>query len=406
MKPPISLILITPTVMVSAMTAQGETNRADGRRRPWRPWLRYWQSRLQSRVAIYVRALLAGLAAGAALAAAATPPLRAYHADLSQTSVSGLSSGAFMAGQFGVAYSSIVVGTGVVAGGPYFCSGYQGSVRSYSYLSNAMSICMNPAASGVAPPDAGALWDEAKILATVGAIDNLAGVRRQHIYLFSGTQDHTVTQAVVDQTLRFYQLAGVPAAQIEYVNNVAAGHGMVVDDNSHAAVACDVTAPPYLNDCHFSQAHQLLRHLYADQVPPLAPPATTLSSTVKAFDQTEFSPYLLSGLADVGYVYVPKNCELTRCKVHVVFHGCKQDAQTVGATFYDGAEYNGTADSNNLIVLYPQVHASYWLPYNPQGCWDFWGYSSFNPFNPDFYSKNAPQLASIRAMLARLAAPR
>src|SRR5579862_7409382 len=63
------------------------------------------------------------LDAGAPPADAA--PLPALTIDLAQTSVSGLSSGAFMAVQFGVAFSSIVVGIGVFAGGPFGCS--QGS---------------------------------------------------------------------------------------------------------------------------------------------------------------------------------------------------------------------------------------------------------------------------------------
>ena len=36
--------------------------------------------------------------------------------------VSGISSGAFMAQQFAVAFSKTVTGTGVVAGGPYYVS--------------------------------------------------------------------------------------------------------------------------------------------------------------------------------------------------------------------------------------------------------------------------------------------
>ncbi len=64
------------------------------------------------------------------------------------------------------------------------------------------------------------------------------------------------------------------------------------------------------------------------------------------------------------------------------------------------------ADSNNIIVLYPQVQASALVPFNPKGCWDFWGYSSANPFAPDFYTRQAPQMAAVRAMLARLSEPR
>ena len=50
------------------------------------------------------------------------PPLGAYNADIKETSISGTSSGAFMAVQFGVSWSSIVRGVGVIAGGPYYCA--------------------------------------------------------------------------------------------------------------------------------------------------------------------------------------------------------------------------------------------------------------------------------------------
>ena len=71
------------------------------------------------------RALLA--AAGLALLhparpSAEEPALPTYNADIAQTSISGLSSGAFMAVQFGTAWSSIVIGVGAIAGGPFGCS--------------------------------------------------------------------------------------------------------------------------------------------------------------------------------------------------------------------------------------------------------------------------------------------
>ena len=43
-------------------------------------------------------------------------------ADLAATSVSGLSSGAYMAGQIQVAHAKDIVGAGIVAGGPYACA--------------------------------------------------------------------------------------------------------------------------------------------------------------------------------------------------------------------------------------------------------------------------------------------
>src|SRR5947209_19724094 len=48
--------------------------------------------------------------------------LRGYNAEIGESSISGISSGAFMAVQFGTAWSSVIKGVGVIAGGPYWCA--------------------------------------------------------------------------------------------------------------------------------------------------------------------------------------------------------------------------------------------------------------------------------------------
>src|SRR3954447_20003462 len=48
--------------------------------------------------------------------------LRGYNAAIAESSISGISSGAFMAVQFGTAWSSVIKGVGVIAGGPYWCA--------------------------------------------------------------------------------------------------------------------------------------------------------------------------------------------------------------------------------------------------------------------------------------------
>jgi hypothetical protein len=67
-------------------------------------------------------ALVSWSAAGHAQNAPQAFPLPALGTDPKATSVSGLSSGAFMASQFHIAYSSTVVGAGIVAGGPFACA--------------------------------------------------------------------------------------------------------------------------------------------------------------------------------------------------------------------------------------------------------------------------------------------
>ena len=59
---------------------------------------------------------------GAQRVAAEPVALPGYNADVRESSISGISSGAFMAVQFATAWSSIIQGVGVVAGGPYWCA--------------------------------------------------------------------------------------------------------------------------------------------------------------------------------------------------------------------------------------------------------------------------------------------
>jgi poly(3-hydroxybutyrate) depolymerase len=96
--------------------------------------------------------------------------------------------------------------------------------------------------------------------------------------------------------------------------------------------------------------------------------------------------------------------------VHVAFHGCRQSAEAVGERFIREAGYNRWADSNRLIVLYPQTQARYGLGYeggrwsyvyNPKACWDWWGYTGDR-----YATKAAPQMRVVQAMLERLGQPR
>ncbi|MFB8829392.1 hypothetical protein ACE0DR_08460 [Azotobacter sp. CWF10] len=77
------------------------------------------------------------------VATADAQPLKlpAYGADLYKTSVSGLSSGAFMTSQLYMVFSDIMVGAGIVAGGPYLCAK---SWAGNTLVENATTTCMNP----------------------------------------------------------------------------------------------------------------------------------------------------------------------------------------------------------------------------------------------------------------------
>lgn len=326
--------------------------------------------------------------------------LPALQADLRQTTVSGLSSGGFMAAQFAVAYSATVSGAGIVAGGPYYCASQPGRFPFIAYLNNALTTCMNPGDAQVAPPDAAGLLRAANDFARDKLIDDTSNLQRQRIYLFSGTKDQTVTRPVVEQVARFYQLAGTPAAQIRVADTVAAGHAILTD--SAQDTGCDKTQPPFINNCGFVQAREILQHLYPD----LQPSSGALKGKLISFNQRGFIKSSYSSMGNTGYAYVPAACNSESCRVHVVFHGCLQTTQAIGDKFYTSTGYNQVADTNKIIVLYPQVEPSPIYPYNPKGCWDFWGYTSINPYVPEFYRKSGTQMEAVKAMLDRLAARR
>ena len=117
----------------------------------------------------------------AALAAETLPQLGA---DIQQTSVSGLSSGGYMAGQFHTAHSKYVKGAAIVAAGPYACarSGVADSVSVFAIvvaanIAQAETGCMKTTLSRIADVlDGKRLASFAADLASQGEIDPLKGL--------------------------------------------------------------------------------------------------------------------------------------------------------------------------------------------------------------------------------------
>ena len=340
------------------------------------------------------RAVLLAAALLLPIGTPAAERLPALGVDLDGTSVSGVSSGAYMAVQFHVAHSRTVRGVGVIAGGPYFCA--EGSVT------RALFNCMTP--GGFTPlPAPAVLKAFTSNFAAAGQIDPIANLGAAKVWLFTGTRDGVVKSEVVEAARRYY-LQFVPPGNIVFEASVPAGHAMITYD---AGKACDLTQAPFINDCDFDAAGKLLEHIYG----ALAPAAAAPEGRMVAFDQREFaggSAYALS-LADTGFVYLPKACEMGGCRVHVAFHGCKQSAEAVGERFVREAGYSRWADTNRLVILFPQTIArngwgTWWggnFVFNPNGCWDWWGYTG-----PGYATKAGPQIRAVRRMIDRLSEPR
>jgi hypothetical protein len=323
--------------------------------------------------------------------------LPALGAAESNVSVSGISSGAYMAGQFQFAHSDIVSGAAIIAGGPYGCSESMfadtmpGTGTPMLNLSKAVNGCMLGLLSAWGVTDPARLADKARTRAERGQIGAIDDVRTDRVYLFTGRADRTVVPSVVKAAADLYAEIGVPRDQIKLVADVPAGHAFVTEN---AGAACDVSAKPYVVDCDYDQAGSLLTHIYGD----LAPRSSAPSGEYIIFDQNPFRlPGSRDGLDDHGVAYIPNGCRTeSGCRVHIAFHGCAQNRASGGEPFIRESGFDRWADSNNLILLFPQVEAT---PFNPQGCWDWWGYTG-----AAYLTRDAPQIAAVRAMIRKLAA--
>ena len=319
--------------------------------------------------------------------------LAGYGAAAGAITVSGVSSGGYMAIQFQVAHSNRVKGVAVLAAGPYYCA--QGSMWAAYYN------CMTPTAWADLPT-IDALKAQAERYAADGRIDPTANLAGTRLWFFSGSRDRTVERAVVEAAAKFYGAFGAKNVPIQ---SRPAGHGMVTQQSGGA---CMRTEPPFINDCDYDAAGARLVQLLG----VLKPPSLKDEGTVIPFDQKPFAggdAYALA-LGDTGYAYVPAACLRERCSIHVAFHGCRQGADTVGERFVLEAGYNRWADTNRLIILYPQAIARFGVGYsgghwsyvyNPRGCWDWWGYT-----DAQYATKAGAQIRAVLAMVERLAAPR
>ncbi len=343
-------------------------------------------------------------------------PLPGYNVLRGQSSISGLSSGAFMTVQLHLAHSASFMGAGIIAGGPFRCaeSFRQAALLAEdAWVQNALYICMNPL-SPAAAPSIPPLLKMARQCAERGEIDPLEQLARQRLYIFSGTSDSVVYSDTVRRTRDFYLALGVPESSILFRNDVAAGHAILTDNPEDSPLPSN--RPPYINNAGFMQSHEILRHLYGE----LADPVQQLGGELLRFDQTEFfEGDSRASMSEFGYAYIPRSVlEGAPARVHIALHGCKQgynyinyvngrpdieNSPPYGNRYITTTGYNHIADSNDIIVLYPQAQGiDNGETQNPDGCWDWWGYTSEDPSRPDYYSKHAIQISAIHRMLTRL----
>lgn len=252
------------------------------------------------------------------------------------------------------------------------------------------------------PPDLEPLFEKTDEWARGADIDDPRNIANQRIYIFAGYNDSVVNPKVGDAAYRFYlhYLSGRNNGNMFYQSAIGAGHSQVTVDYGEQ---CNKNEGEFIDHCNYDQAGILLQHTYGALNPKNR---DALSGKLVAFDQRELtspeSPASYS-MAETGYVYVPGSCaHQLPCRVHIALHGCKQNFATIKDHYIRHAGYNEWADTNRLIIVYPQTivgdpTTDPFTPINPFGCWDWWGYTNFN-----YAVKAGRQISTIKAMLDRV----
>jgi len=290
--------------------------------------------------------------------------------DKSRVTTSGISAGAIMAHQLHIAYSDIFSGAGIVSGGPYNCA--------ENSMLTALSRCMMNTDEPLPVPEFVAGIHSAAEAGGVADTGNLADDR---VWLFHGTKDSKISAEVHSAAATLYA-EFIPAEQMHSVDNVVTEHVFPTKGQGNG---CMEFVSPFVGDCDYDAAGQLLSYLYPGLETPNAEVETgLLEVTLPGAGEAD--------LLDAAYLYVPAACGEAdnSCALHLVLHGCAQSAETVGKEFIELSGYLPWAEANDIVMAFPQVKPSMVAPINPQACWDWWGYTG-----DDYAKRNGKQMHTL-----------
>ncbi|KUL82465.1 hypothetical protein ZTR_09943 [Talaromyces verruculosus] len=189
-------------------------------------------------------------------------------------------------------------------------------------------------------------------------IASVANLGQRKIYMWTGSSDTTVGPNVMNQ-LKAQLASFVNSANVSYVTTTGAVHTFPTDFNGAGDNSCSFSTSPYISNCNYDGAGAALKWIYGSLN---ARNTGTLSGSVLSFDQS--GSYGANGMDTTGYLFI----------------------QNTG--------YNKWADTNNMIILYPQAIPDYTIHAiwnggvlsNPNGCWDWVGW----------YGSNADQIGGVQ----------
>ena len=190
--------------------------------------------------------------------------------DRTAVTVSGLSSGGFFAHQFHIAFSKLVTGAGIIAGGPFGC--VESIPNPYVWfwtldrVSAATVACSHYYGDRYyglrpSPPKAD---DSVRLIRDAWrqhAIDDPANLAGHKVWLFHGRSDDVVPSGVESVVKQVYEAFGLrePSLRSDFnASGPSANHGMPVSRFAGASKfpvrTCGEHAPPFVIQCGFEAA--------------------------------------------------------------------------------------------------------------------------------------------------------
>jgi hypothetical protein len=324
-----------------------------------------------------MRYFLATTVAFFTLTAFAGENVPALDIDKNRVTVSGISAGAVMAHQLHIAYSDLFSGAAIISGGPYNCAD--------NSLITAMKRCMMNTDQALPVDEFSA---QIRRGAEAGNLADPANLENDRVFLFHGTMDNKISAQVHNATATLYA-EFIPADNIRQVNNVVAGHVFPAKGHGNS---CTELVSPFVGDCDYDGAGELLSHLYPGLNKPNGDADTGLLKVdLPGADEAE--------LMESAYLFIPPACAegSQPCALHLVLHGCAQSAEVIGTDFIEQSGYLPWAEANDIVLAFPQVEKSLVAPLNPHGCWDWWGYTG-----DDYATRNGKQMAVLAGWIGKL----
>jgi hypothetical protein len=345
--------------------------------------------------------------------------------------VSGISSGGFMAAQLGVIYSDEISGVGTVAGGFYGCasdhfeqmhqlaeSNFMNDkalflLNTFNPIHRAVNICMKAPTLAIVNSDRAEAFADQKLIADTKNIKN------QKVYIYQGQGDKVVSPKMQKQLKDFYLKMSVPEKNIQ-LSTSKGGHNFPTDQKN--LNACSEQGVPYISSCNKNVAGEILNFLVS---PKLVRTKADIRNMHVISQKQDSRP---DSISEYGYLVSSQKCldNPAKCNLHVALHGCEMNDSFSSAfdkkfqqtmlldagfmmtgiykmrssldlfspfsphigqkkddmglmTFVKSSGYADYVEKNNLMVLFPQTQISEKsYPYNPKGCWDWIGTSGSN----------------------------